>query len=132
MSMSFVYTFPPYLHTYVSIYKFFLYIYAYIYVYTYTHIYVCIYVFGYRCMEQIWVNNKYYSLSIAQNESPIISVINLIMHFLFLSPCECPCTISCVYLYIKKNLLIAVCIYACLQLNWIDLRVKRTGTTHGP
>lgn len=124
----------PSLCTYIYIYI--LSVYLCIHIHICIHTYFHIYVFGYTWMEQIWVNKKYYSLSIAQNESPIINVINLIMHLLFLSPCECLCTMACVHACIKKNLLIAVCVHACLQLNWIDPRVKRAvtnpGTTHGP
>lgn len=86
-------------------------------------------------MEQIWVNDMYYSLSIAQSESPIINVINLIMYSLFLSLCEYPCTMACVHVCIKKKLLTAACGHTCLQLNWMGPSMKRAvsnpGTTHG-
>lgn len=46
------------------------------------------------------------------------------MHFLFLSPCEYLWKMACVYVCIKKNLLTAVCVHTCLQLNWMGPRVK--------
>lgn len=117
------------------IYKKILSVHLYIHIHIYLHTYLCIYIWIWIQMEQIWVNKKYYSLSISQYESPIINVINLIMHYLFLSPCEYPWTMTCVHVCIKKDLLTAVCLHTCLQLNWMGPRVKRAvinpGTTHG-